>query len=140
MNLRNRILILPELQKKIVSPFVWASLGVATLNLCAIAVFLNFLVSLINENADSQMALFALNAISFGIATVLILNLFVIAVFGYFFLAFSNRIAGPVFHIQKALRNFKESGQFDPIQLRESDLLKSLAEDINEALQAKGSK
>ena len=131
MNLRKRLLILPELQRKIISPFVWMSFAVIALNVGFFGVFFNKVLSVLNISGDHPVTAQLLNTLMVGVGMLLILNVGVLVSFTYFFFYLSNRIAGPVFRIEKHLDFFKQTGNFDPIILRENDLLKSLADKIN---------
>jgi uncharacterized protein involved in cysteine biosynthesis len=131
MNLRKKLIILPELQRKIISPFVWMSLAVIALNVGFFGVFFNNVMAALNVISDQAVTVHFLNSLMVGLVLLLILNLVVLVSFTYFFFYLSNRIAGPVFRIEEHLDFLKETGQFKPIILRENDLLKSLADKIN---------
>jgi hypothetical protein len=49
-------------------------------------------------------------------------------------LKLSNRFAGPVFRMQRALKQVVVDGTFDPIELRENDFWHDFASDLNAAL------
>ena len=131
MNLRKKFIILPELQRKIVSPFVWMCLAVIALNVGFFGVFFNIVLSALNAIGNQEVNSHFLTTLMVGLVMLLILNLVVLVTFTYFFFYFSNRIAGPVFRIEQQLDFLKETGKFNPIVLRENDLLKSLADKIN---------
>ncbi len=46
----------------------------------------------------------------------------------------SHRISGPLYHMEKSLRTFVETGKFEEIQFRKHDYAKNLAELYNKAM------
>jgi hypothetical protein len=52
----------------------------------------------------------------------------------YDMLRFSNRFAGPVFRMQRALRNVEQNGTVESVRLRENDYWQDFAADLNLAL------
>ena len=58
----------------------------------------------------------------------------IIFVLGAFILIFSNRIAGPLYRLEKTLDKFLQGEDVDVIRLRENDELKELASKINDVI------
>lgn len=49
-------------------------------------------------------------------------------------LLLSNRIAGPLYRIEAALKKYLETGEYSDIKLREGDLFSSLADLLNKSI------
>lgn len=60
-----------------------------------------------------------------------LLLIFLIVVAGILEIWYLHRIAGPIYRIEKVLKEVMEGKEFTPIKLREKDFFKSIAETIN---------
>ena len=60
-----------------------------------------------------------------------LLLIFLVVVAGILEIWYLHRIAGPIYRIEKVLKETLEGKGFTPIKLREKDFFKSIAETIN---------
>ena len=60
--------------------------------------------------------------------------IFLIIIAGILQIWYLHRIAGPMYRIEKTLKETLEGKKFIPIKLREKDFFKSLAETVNEIM------
>jgi methyl-accepting chemotaxis protein len=64
----------------------------------------------------------------------LLILLLIILVF-YLEIRFLHRIAGPLFRIERTLKEISEGKDVEPIKLRKKDFYKSLAESVNKVIE-----
>ncbi|MCC6508717.1 MAG: hypothetical protein IT423_06400 [Pirellulaceae bacterium] len=69
---------------------------------------------------------------------VLIISLALLPVFLVDAAKLSNRFAGPMVRIRRALSAVLSGDQVEPVQFRENDFWRSMAEDFNQALKQRG--
>jgi len=134
MNLRKKWIVLPLDQRKILIPIAAMGMAVVIVNLLANYLFVKKVMMSWEGSMTAETTRFAFEALGFGFVTSLTFNVIIVLLFFGFFLALSNRIAGPVFQIQNRLRALRQSGKFEEIKLRESDLFKELADEVNHAV------
>lgn len=66
-----------------------------------------------------------------------ILNIVVISIFNLFF---SHKMAGPLYNMEKSLKNYIAGHRIHPIRLRKGDMFQELADLINQSLDIKNGK
>lgn len=135
--MRKNILISPHLQGKIIGSLFFLGTIVIIINLTGNYLFLRHIFTLVKVQSDAKTARVVFDAWQQSLFTTTMANILVLVVFVYFGLLFSHRMAGPVFQITSKLARYMSTGKFEPIQLRETDFFKDLADQINKAFEKK---
>jgi ABC-type multidrug transport system permease subunit len=137
MDFRKRLLVYPELQRRLIAYMMWLGLIIVIIHIIGSLFFLSNTIATLHAadlsseaEVSSVIVQIWLKASLITLASVV----GVIAVFSYFSLRFSNKIAGPTLQMKNKLANYIQNDDLEVIKLREKDYFKDLAELINQAL------
>lgn len=140
LNFRKKLLVYPELQRGLIVYMMWLGLIVIIINIIGSIFCLSDTIQILHTTdltSDTEIS----NALLKIWLKASIITFFsvigVVATFSYFSLRFTNRIAGPALQMKNKLANYIEKEKFEPIQLRDKDYFKDLADLINQAISKK---
>lgn len=132
-NLRKKVLIQPRLQKKIIAQFLLLGVVMILVNLLSFYFLVSKVINQIQAFSSSHAEIYDSLMDTWSDLTLgtLVLSLVIVFSFCLYGLYFSNRIAGPLFHVRKAIARFVMGEKSVRIQLRRDDYLQELSEDVN---------
>jgi hypothetical protein len=139
-DLRKKLLVYPDLQRKLIAYMMWLGLLVVIIHLIGSLFFVNETIATMHSvdlSSDTAVSHAILQIWLKASLITFMSTVGVVAAFGYFSLRFSNKIAGPALQMKIKLSNYVQKNEFEDIQLRDKDYFKDLAESINQAIAKK---
>lgn len=135
-NQRKNFLIEPVLQKKIIWHFFVLGLIMTILNTLGFFFLMNKIVGYFEKAQEVNPELMALLQSTWTLVTVTTVFLSVVAIFGFslYGLYFSNRIAGPIYHMRKCIGRIMSGEKGVRLSFRENDYFPELATEMNQLI------
>jgi predicted membrane protein len=138
--LRKVLFIDPQFQKSFLLYTVGSAIGVSTFYFAAVAIFFSRFRSqgeALGLAPDHVFFKFITEQEFFMTITFIVVTILITVGLIYYGLYLSNRIAGPIHHAKTFLQQTRTGKAGPLLQFREDDYFNSLAEEINQTLQAR---
>lgn len=134
---RKQLMIEPLLQKKIISTIIYYGVILSAIYLIGLYFITSQFIQIINDTAalDDSLKALLYQKLNYIILILFLIIVIVTLITSYLSLLFSNRIAGPIFSINRILEKNKKENTFEFIKIRDSDFFHRLAVNINDLIQ-----
>jgi methyl-accepting chemotaxis protein len=137
IDLRTKLLVEPQLQKKIIWNFFFLGMTITMINLISFYFLVGKIVdqfSGLNQLNPAVLEVIQQTCL-YLIVSSLIMSILVMIGFCIYGLYFSNRVAGPIYNLRKALGRILEGDKTVRIKFRKDDYFQELSEQVNLVLE-----
>lgn len=136
---RTKLLIEPVLQKKIIQKFIWLGVGITAVNMIGFYLLVARIIDQVETLNQASPALLEVirQTCLYLIFSSIFLSGFILVGFCVYGLYFSNRIAGPIYNLRKAIARVLAGEQDVRVQFRKNDYFQELSEEMNQLLEKK---
>lgn len=130
---RRQFMVDPHLQKKVMANFFVLGITIIFINLAMSYFLVNRIIGHIENvsQASPELYEFVIKAAGDLMMYSLIANIAIIIGFCVYGLVFSNRIAGPIFNLNRAIHRILENEKEVQVQFRKDDYFHELSSNMN---------
>lgn len=133
LEIRKTLMVEPDLQKEVIANFVFLSVFIISINILMSYLMIKRIIGHVEtaNQPSPELYDFIINTSTSLMIYTLLINIATVIGFGIYGLIFSNRIAGPVFNLNRTIKSVLDGKSDAQVSFRKDDYFHELSENMN---------